>query len=101
MLFVFELDHTSRIDIDQVIMMLMSWFAGFVTRAPATEITALENALLFKQTYGTINRRDRDAFIECGGTTIKLLDVWMIFGLRKHARDDTALAGHFQTVLYA
>ena len=65
----------------------------FVTRAAVPKFMAFENAGLFEQADGAVDRRNRDAGINRRRAGMKRLDIGMIFRLRKYARDHAPLLG--------
>ena len=99
MLLIFKLDHAAGIHVDQMVMPPM--LGGLVTRPPAAEITALQYALLFKQTHRAVHRRNRDMRIQRRGAAIQLFYVRVVLSLRQHAGNHPPLAGHFQTLKLA
>src|SRR5271165_3665052 len=78
-LLVAEFDHSTGLQVDQMVMMSTRHF--LVTRAPVAEIVSCQNARLFKQSHSPIHRSDADARIDCGGAPVDLLDVGVIGGL--------------------
>ena len=57
-----EFDDLARLYVDQVIVVRLR--CGFIARTAVAEIVAVENAGLFEQANGAIDRRDRDAGID-------------------------------------
>ncbi len=96
---VLELDDVAAIDVDQVVMPAV--LGRFVARAAAAEIAAFENAPLLEQAHGAIDRGDGDARVQGGGAAVELLDIGVVGGVREHAGDDPALAGHLQALGHA
>ena len=68
--------------------------AGFVTGAAFAEIVPLDDAGVFEQAHGAIDRGNGDAVVHLGAAPVKLLDVGVVVGGRQHARDGAALLGH-------
>lgn len=94
-----ELDDFSAFDIDQVVMVCLG--CGFVARTPVSEIVPVEDAGLFEQSDGTIDRRDRNPGVHRRGTGVKLFDIGMILAFGKDLGDRSALLGYAQPLVGA
>ena len=75
-LFVAEFDHPTGLQVDQMVVVSARHF--FVARASIAEVVAREDAGLFKQPHGAIDRSDANTRIDRGRSPIHLLDVRVI-----------------------
>src|ERR1700757_2695324 len=87
-----EFDHKAGLQIDQVIVVRSGHF--FIACATVTKIMLCEDIGLLEKTDCAIDRRNADAGIDRTCPAVNLLDIWMIGGLREHARDRPPLLGH-------
>ncbi len=94
-----EFDDVARLHIDQMIVMLLG--RGFVARTAFTEVVTLENSRLFEKPNRTVHGGDRYFGIDQSGTLVQHLDIGMVFGLRKDARNDPPLLGYAKPFLRA
>src|SRR3546814_18378661 len=79
-LFVVKLNDAARLQIDQMVVMFVGHL--LIARAPVAEVMAFQNAGLFKQAHGAINRGNRDFGLANGSAMIDLIDVWLVLGDR-------------------
>ena len=91
---VVELDHFARLDVDQVVVVLIGSF--FIARATIAEIVLGENAGLLEQPHRPVDGGYRNIGIDGDGALVHLLDVGMILGVGQDTGDDPALFGHLQ-----
>ena len=63
---VVEFDHFTRLDVDQMIVMLTA--RRFITGASVSEFVTLEDIGALQQAYGSIDRGETYMIIEHGGT---------------------------------
>ena len=89
-----EFDHLAGVEVDQVIVVFA--FGVFVPGTTVAEIDPLEDARLFEQLDGAIDRGDRDIGISRRGAGIEILHVRMIRRAFEHLGDGPALVGHAQ-----
>ncbi len=96
---VMELDDLARLDVDQVVVVLVGSF--FIARATIAEIVLGENPRFLEQPHGPVDRRYRNIGIDGDGPFMHLFHIGMILGVGQDARDDAALFGHFQATFGA
>lgn len=91
-LLVVKFDHFARTQIDQMVMM----FVGnrLVAATAGAKVMTGNDTGIFEQLDRPIDGRDRNMWIDAGRAPIQFLDVGMIGGFLKHARDDPTLVGH-------
>lgn len=86
-----EFDHSSRIDIDQMVMMFAMGL--FKTRWAAIEGVAMNGAHFFQQVHGPVDGRERNAVVDLDGTMENLHRIRVVFGGGQNIEDDSARAG--------
>ena len=94
-----KLDHLAGFDIDHVIVMRLG--RRFIAGAAIAEIVAIQNAGLFEQPHGAIDRGDRDPGIERDRPFVELVDVRVIHAFREHPGNDPALLGNTEAAFVA
>jgi len=97
--FVDEFDNGTRLDVDQVIVMLVG--CRFVTGATVSEFVPRKNPGFFEQANGAVDGCDRNFRIDRGGALVQCLDVGMIFGFGKDPGDDPPLLRNPKTFVGA
>jgi len=98
-LFIDELDHIARLDVDQVVV--VAFGRGFVAGTPVAELMPFENAGLFEQADSPIDRRDRNVGIDRRRPGVQSFDVRMVLAIPKDAGDDLALLGNPEALVGA
>ena len=68
-----ELDHLARLDIDQ--MIVMRFGRRFVACAPIAEVVPVEDAGLFEQTHGAVDRGDGNTRVDLVRAFVQQLDI--------------------------
>ncbi len=76
----------------------MLGFHPLVARpAAVTEIVPVDDALALEQPHGAVDCRQGNPVVDLMRAAVHLLDVGMVAGRRKHARNDSALRRHAHT----
>jgi hypothetical protein len=71
-------------------------FGIFIARAPVAEFQLVKDPGLFQKLHRAVDRSQRDARVNRGGTGVKLFDIGVIFGRTDDTRQHPALFGHAQ-----
>ena len=94
-----EFDDLAGVDIDQVVVVVA--LGIFIARAAIAEFVLFQNARLFEQLDGAIDRGQRYPRVDPHGAGVKLFDVRMVIGVTDDPRHDPALLGHAQAACFA
>jgi hypothetical protein len=82
-------------------MVMMRFGSRFVAGSAVAKIMAVKNASLFEQTDGAIDSGNRNAWINRRGARVERLDIGMVVGFGKDARNHLALLSDPQTFFVA
>src|SRR5919197_1984934 len=77
-LLVTELDHTTGLQVNQMVMVRTRHF--LVTRTAVAKIMPREDIGLLEQPHGAVHRGNADAWVDRSRSPIDLLDIGMIHG---------------------
>jgi hypothetical protein len=80
-------------------MIVMVFVGLFVPGAAVAEIVPGDDARFFEQPHRPVDRGNADFRIDRRRTPEDLLDIRMIARVGQDARNDPALAGHFQALI--
>src|SRR5690606_13039705 len=94
-----ELDHVSRFEIDQMIVVLASRL--LIAPPPGAELVSLEDPLRLEELQRPVDRRQRNSRVDLIGAAEDLDDIRVVLRFREDARDRTPLIGHPQPSLTA